>query len=43
MIVAPDENGLGPGPVPFRDVRLCRLCLIAAIVIAFGKEAALFI
>jgi len=25
------------------DIRLCRLCLMAAIVFAFGKEALMFI
>ena len=28
---------------PSEDVRLCRLCLMAAIVFAFGKEALMFI
>jgi len=28
---------------PSEDIRLCRLCLMAAIVFAFGKEALMFI
>jgi len=33
----PDSPGISD------DVKLCRLCLIAAIVFAFGKQALLFI
>lgn len=31
------------GVIASSDSRLCRLCLMAAIVIAFGKEALMFI
>lgn len=28
---------------PSEDIRLCRLCLMAAIIFAFGKEAVMLI
>lgn len=29
--------------INFTDAKLCRLCILAAIIFAFGKEALLFI
>ena len=37
-----DENEVPPGGIT-SDMKLCRMCLMAVIVFAFGKEALMFI
>jgi len=38
-----DDTASVAGGFASSDSRLCRLCLIAAIALAFGKEALMFI
>jgi len=38
-----DDPASVAGGLVSSDARLCRLCLMAAIVFAFGKEALMFI
>jgi len=38
-----DDTASEAGGLASSDSRLCRLCLMAAIVFAFGKEALMFI
>jgi len=38
-----DEEPGSPGNALTSDNSICRLCLMAAIVFAFGKEALMFI
>jgi len=35
-----NEDIDGDGKITPREVSLCRICLMAALVLAFGKEAA---
>lgn len=41
-IAGPQSPLSGEGRIPI-DTRLCRMCIIAAIVLAFGEKALLFI
>jgi len=42
MISADEPDVSGNSPIT-SDRRLCRMCLMAVIVFAFGKEALMFI